>query len=284
MLVGAECREGRESRAEFDESLAPEKADAMHHGNTLSFATRMADHPIAFPDVPWATAVSRDYADLGGQVLCPGQDNRVGPFGKGLTGSSPLTHFWEYGQWLDAYEDAERIRDHLFRAVYGTFATVKRQRPKLLANLELARVGHVPATGELRRLVGDHILTENDIRQQRSFSDAVAINDGHFCLHYPGERHDFRLGDWKYEVVKPYQIPLRCLYSRNIDNLMMAGKHISVTHVAGSSTKMMLNGAQHGQAVGCAAFLCNKYKTTPRGVREKHIKELRTLCEKTAFY
>jgi hypothetical protein len=129
-----------------------------------------------------------------------------------------------YGQWLDPYQDAAQIRDHLLRAVYGTFATVKRQRPSVYANLELAYVSNVPATGELRRLVGDYILTENDIRGGKSFPDLAALNSGHFCLHYPGEDHDFRLSDWMWDAVKPYQIPLRCLYSRNIDNLMMAEK------------------------------------------------------------
>jgi hypothetical protein len=281
LLVGAECRIGREPRAEFNESLAPEKADAMHHGNTLPFHTQMADHPVAFPDVPWATVISKDYADLGGQIRHPGLDNLAGPVGRELrnnrTRSSPLTHFWEYGQWLDPYEQAEQIRDHLLRAVYGTFATVKQQSPEVYANLELDYVGHVPATGEFRRLIGDYILTENDIRQQRSFPDVVAIGSGHFCLHYPGDKYDFRLGDWQWHAVKPYQVPLRCLYSRNIDNLMMAGKHISVSHVAGSCTKFMLNGGQHGQAVGAVAFLCKKYNTTPRGVAEDHLQELRAL-------
>jgi hypothetical protein len=185
-----------------------------------------------------------------------------------------LTHFWEYGQWLDPIADAEHIRDHLFCAIYGTFANAKRRYPTAAANLELAYVGYVPAGGESRRLMGDHILTENDIRLQRSFPDAVARNSGHFCLHYPGEKYDFRLGDWKFIPVKPYQIPFRCLYSRNIKNLMMAGKHISVTHIAGSSTKTMLNGGQTGVATGCAAFLCNKYSTTPRGIYREHLGEL----------
>ena len=92
-------------------------ADKLHHGNTVVFATRMADHPASFPDVPWATAVSKDYADLGGQVTHD-HDNEGG-----------LTHFWEYGQQLDPFQDAEEIRDHLFCAIYGTFATAKRLNP-----------------------------------------------------------------------------------------------------------------------------------------------------------
>ncbi len=265
-LAGAEYRLGREARTEFNESLAPLEADKMHHGNSPVFRTHQAERPVTFPDVPWAVAVAGDYADLGGQVLGPCRDNVGG-----------LTHFWEYGQWLDPLVDAERIRDHLLCAVYGTFANAKRKNPVQNANLELQFVGHVPAGGESRRLMGDYVLTENDIRQQRAFADAAATQDGHFCLHYPGTRYDFRLGDWKWIQVKPYAVPFRCLYSRNVENLMMAGKCISVTHVAGSSTKTMLNGGQHGVAVGAAAFLCKKYGTTPRGVYHQHLPELQEI-------
>jgi hypothetical protein len=263
--AGAEYRLGREASAEFHESLAPPTADKMHHGNTVVFRTRTAVQPSAFPGVPWAVEVAKDFADLGGQVV-DGHDNVDG-----------LTHFWEYGQWLDPIQDAEEIRDHLFRAVYGTFANAKRREPQKNANLELAWVGHVPATGESRRLMGDYLLTENDIRSQQAFPDAVAVCSGHFCLHYPGDKYDFRLGDWKWIPVQPYSIPLRCLYSRNIDNLLMAGKHISLTHVAGSSTKTMLNGGQTGVAAGGTAFLCRKYQTTPRGVYQQHLAELQKI-------
>ena len=282
--AGAETRFGREARTEFGESLAPAQADRMHHGNTVTFRTRMMDGPVSFPDVPWATAVAKDYADLGGQVEWPGRENRRGPVVNGGA-SNPLTHFWEYGQWMDPYADAEAIRDHLFRAIYGTFANVKRMAPDRYANLALDWVAHVPATGEFRRLVGDYVLTENDIRAGREFPDAVAVNRCPFCLHYPGhEKYDFRLGDWKWIKTPPYQVPFRCLYSRNVANLMMAGKHISVTHVAGSSTKVMLNGGQHGVAVGCAAFLCKKFETTPRGVWKEHIKELQDIVNERGEY
>ena len=187
ILAGAETRFGREARAEFKESLAPEAADKMHHGNTVTFHTRMADQPVPFPDVPWAVAVAKDYADLGGQIASPGQENKRGPVaGEGQ--SHAMTHFWEYGQWLDPYADAETIRDHLLRAIYGTFANVKRMAPDKYDNLVLDWVGHVSATGEFRRFVGDYILTENDIRAVRQFPDAVAVNRGILCLHYPGHK------------------------------------------------------------------------------------------------
>jgi len=132
--------------------------------------------------------------------------------------------------------------------------------------------------------MGDYILTENDIREQRAFPDAVATCSGHFCLHYPGTRYNFRLGDWKWIRVQSYAIPFRCLYSRNIANLLMAGKHISVTHIAGSSTKTMVNGGQMGVAVGAAAFLCKKHKTTPRGIYQDHLAELQDIVAERGPY
>lgn len=271
-LAGAEFRMGREAKSEFNESLAPEHTDKLHHGNTVVFSTRMADRPTSFPDVPWATAVSKDYADLGGQVTHD-HDNVGG-----------LTHFWEYGQRLDPFQDAEGIRDHLFCAIYGTFATAKRMNPAEYANLELERVGYVPAGGESRRLMGDYILTEPDVRSGKIFPDAAALCSGHFCLHYAGDKYDFRLGDWKWIPVPAFSVPFRCLYSRNIENLLMAGKHISVTHIAGSATKTMLNGGQTGVATGAAAFLGKKHSAMPRDIGQDHIKELQEILLERGMY
>jgi hypothetical protein len=300
MLAGAEILSGQEAREEFGEAYAPTNRDDVHHGNTLFFRTRMADEPRDFPDVPWATEVAKDYANLSGQLAMPGIENAPGPvagvnpdspvfeFGSGAAAPGenpvmqrfPATHFWEYGQWLDLYTQGELVRDHLLRALYGTFANVKRLEPETFANLELEWIAFVAAQGEFNRYKGDHILTENDIRNHVVFPDAVVQNDGAFCIHIPnrpGEgEYDFRLKDWVWDVRdnKPYGIPFRCLYSANISNLMMAGKHISVTRIAGTTTKFMGNGGQHGAAVGVAAHLCVKHGTTPRGLYDEHLAEL----------
>jgi len=301
MLAGAETMFGREARADFDEPYAPEVADEMHHGNTLFFRTRMADQPVPFPDVPWATEVSKDYANLSGQLVKSGQEN-----GAGLSAGAnpdnptfqfsadptqawmnqfPATHYWEYGQWLDPYTSGELVRDYLMRALYGTFSNVKTMEPEAYANLEFDWMAFVAAQGEFRRYRGDHVLTENDVRNQTRYNDLLVANDGFFCIHCawaPGEgKYDFRLKDWIMDVrdQQPYGTPFRCLYSANIDNLLMAGKHISVTHVAGSSVKLMGNGAQHGVAVAAAAFLCNQHDTTPRGLLEGHLDRLRDLVD-----
>jgi hypothetical protein len=153
--------------------------------------------------------------------------------------------------------------------------------PETYSNLEFDWVAYVPAQGEHRRYKGDYILTETDVRTHRSFPDAVVQNGGAFCLHYPGdEKYDFRLKfcEWDERDGNPYDIPFRCLYSVNIANLMMAGKHMSATHIAGSNTKFMGNGGQHGIATAAATHLCLKYMTTPRGIYENHLSELQTIA------
>jgi hypothetical protein len=308
-LAGADTMSGRESKAEYGESYAPEVGDAMHHGNTLFFRTHMADHPVPFPEVPWAIEVAKDYANLSGQLQRPGLENGPGPsvepnpdtkvfeFNEGDSAADddedvspmmkvfPASHFWEYGQWLDPYVEGERIRDHLLTALYGTFSNVKRLDPETYANLEFDWIAYVAAQGEFDRYRGDYVLTEVDITEHREFPDVIVRNGGCFCLHHayrPGEgKYDFRLKDWTYDFrdQQPYVIPFRCLYSRNISNLLMAGKHISVTHVAGSVTKYMGNGAQHGIATAVAADLCIKLSTTPRGLYEEHLEELQRRVE-----
>ena len=291
---GAETMFGREGRNEFGESYAPDEADNMHHGNTLFFRTRMADEPIDFPEVPWATEVSKDYANLSGQLVRPGLENGPGPsvggnpdmpefrFGRS-NDVFPASHFWEYGQWLDPYTSGEFVRDYLMRALFGTFSNVKKMAKKDYANLEFEWMAFVAAQGEFRRYLGDYVLTENDITHHAQFDDALIGNDGSFCIHCAWEegegKYDFRLKDWIWDNRdgKSYTIPFRCLYSSNIDNLMMAGKHISVTHVAASATKLMGNGAQHGVAVAAAAHLCLDLNKTPRELYLDNLAELKAL-------
>jgi len=297
VLAGAETLFGREARSEYNESYAPDVADEMHHGNTLFFRTRMAEHAVPFPEVPWATEVSKDYANLSGQLVRHGEENGAGPKAGGNPNTPefkfrptddtfPATHFWEYGQWLDPYVSGEYVRDYLMRALYGTFSNVKRLETEAYANLEFEWMAFVAAQGEFRRYKGDYVLTEKDITNHEHFDDALIANDGSFCIHCawaPGEgKYDFRLKDWIFDQRDrlSYGIPFRCLYSVNIDNLLAAGKHISVTHVAGSATKLMGNGAQHGVAVAAAASLCNRYGETPRELCRNRFAELRDLVHR----
>jgi hypothetical protein len=289
MLAGAPTMFGIEGADEYGESHAPPKRLDQHHGHTIFFRTHIVDEPVEFPDVPWAIEVAKDFADLGGQAKEPGKDNGDGPVVEAFRPPKDdafanltrrLTHYWEYGQWCDPYAEGEHIRDHLLRAVYGTMSNIKNQEPDEWANLEFDWVAHVPGQGEFRRYIGDYVLSENDIRNHAEFPDAVVQNSGAFCLHHPiHENYDFRLKDWTWDERddKPFDIPFRCLYSSHVSNLMMAGKHISVTHVAGSVCKFMGNGAQHAIATAAAASIAIKYGATPRQVHDNHLSELQDL-------
>jgi len=250
--AGAEYRVGREARDEYDESIAPEKADRMVLGTSLMWGSRRTDHPVEFPKVPWATMIAKDMEATGGNWT------------------------WEYGHYLDTIRDAEEIRDTLLRAIYGAWSNAKNgSNQAKYANLELSHVPFVAGKRESRRLIGDYILTQGDIQACRQFPDGVAKGSWSIDLHYPKnyEKYPFRTYA-QFNKVKPYPIPYRCLYSKNIANLLMAGRNVSLTHVALGSVRVMNTGGQLGVATGAAAYLAKKYHTTPRGVYQDHLQEL----------
>ena len=253
--VGAEFRVGREAKAEFNEPTAPDQADGMTLGTSLLWGTRETDHETKFPDVPWATEVSKDLAAASGNWT------------------------WEYGHYKDTIKDAEEIRDYLLRAIYGSWCTAHNVKDTAkYARTELAWVPYVGGKRESRRLMGDYLLTENDVLECKQFPDGVATGSWSIDLHYP-KGYEFRTYA-QMQRVKPYPIPYRCLYSKNVDNLMMAGRDVSVTHVALGTTRVMNTCGQMGVATGVAAAICKKHGTTPRGVYEKHLQELIDTLEK----
>jgi hypothetical protein len=249
--AGARFRMGREAASEFNESLAPATPDRMTMGNTLQWYTRTAVGPVAFPAVPWAMDVAHDLSATFGDWE------------------------WEYGMHLDTIYDAEQIRDHLLKAIYGSFANAKAQVGN--ENRELAWVAYVAGKRESRRLMGDYVLTENDLRNHPDFSDAVAQGSWSIDLHYPASTtYDF-LSTANQVGIARYWVPYRCLYSTNIDNLLMAGRCLSATHVGLGSPRVMNTCGQMGVAVGGAAYLCKKFNTTPRGVYQSHLSDLKSL-------
>ncbi|MGD8239509.1 MAG: FAD-dependent oxidoreductase, partial [Armatimonadota bacterium] len=211
-------------------------------------------------------------------------------FGPGRHPRLPTTPEIDY-QWnielggrRDTYADAEEIRDDLLRVIHGLWDHTKnhcaRDKEKA-AHCRLVWVGHVAGKRENRRLIGDYVLTQNDIARQTLFPDRVAFGawsvDDHYSAGFfhdgPTGRHMDAERDHHYQGV-PFSIPFRCLYSRNIENLMMAGRDISASHLALSNTRVMLTCAILGHATGTAAALCTAKGTTPRGLYQDHIEEL----------
>lgn len=257
-LAGAEFRMGRESREETGESLAPDKADDFTLGTSNLWAALERDSASSFPETPWAIQFSDEYHI---------DDHKA-------------DWQWEtgFGNW-NTITDAEKIRDHNLRAIYGNWSYLKNHKKEKYANWELAWVAYVGGKRESRRLLGDHILTQMDIQNGVMYPDGTVTATWTIDLHFPDEKNSkyFKGEEFfaatKHIRVKPYTIPYRCLYSKNISNLFMAGRDISTTHVAFGSTRVMRTCGMMGEAVGYAAYLCKKYEATPRGIYKEHLKE-----------
>jgi len=259
-LAGAEYRIGREARDEFGEPWAQEKADRVTLGSTILFYTKDAGHPVKFVPPSFAKDITKTPIPL----------NRV------IRSGDSGCHYWwiEWGGRLDTVHDNERIRDELWSVIYGIWDYIKNSGRFDADNLTLEWVGAIPGKREYRRLVGDYMLNQNDLIGQREFEDAVGFGGWSIDLHPPegmyaeesGSKHMFPNG--------VYAIPFRCLYSRNVENLMFAGRNISATHVAFGSTRVMATCAVLGEAAGTGAALAVSKGVTPRDIYRDHMKEL----------
>jgi hypothetical protein len=273
-LSGAEWRMGRESKSETHESLAPEQPDKMTMGASVqwySVPVKGADgKPVKteFPPLAWAHQFTRESA----QPMIQGDWD------------------WETGLNRDQVWDIERIRDNGLRAAYGHWAYMKNQsEPKWREKAETRKLGWVAFIAgkrESRRLMGDVILQEQDIVQREIWNDASFVTTWTIDLHYPETKNEKHFSNEafrtiaKHKGIQPYAIPYRTLYSKNVSNLFMAGRCISVTHVAIGTIRVMRTGGMMGEVVGMAASVATKNRTTPRGVYEKYLPELKQLMEK----
>jgi len=258
-LAGADYRMGRESRAETGESFAPEEADNFTLGTSNLWASLPVDSVTSFPETPWALPFSDEYH----------------------IDEERSDWQWETGFGnMNTITEAEKIRDHNLRAVYGNWSYLKNHKPEKYGKRELAWVAFIGGKRESRRLIGDHILTQMDVQEGKLYPDATVTATWTIDLHFPNEKNTLYFpgeeffASTKHIRVAPYTIPYRCLYSRNIPNLFMAGRNISTTHVAFGSTRVMRTCGMMGEVVGMAASVARRHGTTPRGVYEQHLDEL----------
>ena len=266
--AGADCTTGRESKKQYKESLAPAREDNLTMGNTVYIRARDMGKPVKFTPPDWAYTFETD-DDFPGQLMdCP--HNLAALF-------RPAGGYWwfEFGGENDIIGDAEFIRDELYRIVLGVWDHIKNRGDHGAENFVLESVGTVPGRRESRRFLGDYVLTQQDIQSLKVFPDAVAYGGWHVDLHNPagvlgkGQRY------WNGRVLQGrYTIPFRSLYSRNISNLLLAGRLISASHIAMGSTRVMGTCALMGEAVGCAAAMCVDKKYWPRALGKNHIEEL----------
>jgi len=229
-----------------------------------------AEEPVPFPETPWALDLEMD--DF--------------PYPRDYHAQ----WFWESGYDKDPLNDAEGIRDWNLRAAYGAFNAMKnRGGAEEHKNAYMQWLAYIGGPRESRRLMGDVVLTEEDIVAKREFPDGCVPSTWSIDLHYPKEEYmakfpdnpfiSYAVHDRRVDRLYGYPVPYRCFYSRNIGNLFMAGRDISVTHEALGTVRVMQTLGMVGEVVGKAASICIEQGTSPRGVYEDHLPELLNMLE-----
>lgn len=288
-FAGAEYREGSESFAEFNEPHAPETANNERMGNTILFKALKKDNVVTYNPPSFAKKLTEEQLKyrLHSKFHTVDASSAKDPdaFTRASTGSNTNV---DYGYWwielmgegedfVGQYED---IKDDLLSYVYGMWDHVKNGGEHGAKNYELEWVGMLSGMRESRRLVGDYLLNENDIFENRIFPDAVAYGGWPVDVHCPNGLLDFdRLPSEVYAFDGAYTVPWRSYYSENIKNLVMAGRNISTTRLALGSTRIMGTCSVGGQAVGTAVSLMKKYNLLPSELTP-YIKELQQLILK----
>lgn len=256
-LTGAQFRIGREARAEFNESISPVTADSRTMGMTCLFQARDFGTPQAFEPPAWARTFE----------LCS-------DISHGANGHRWLEmgYWWvELGGEYDSIHDTEKLRHELLKITFGMWDHIKNRCPnrKAAENWGLEWIQFLPAKRESRRYVGAHVLTQGDVEAEGKFDDVVAYGGWSMDDHHPAGFESIKVkapATIFHPAPSPYGIPYRCLYSRNVRNLMFAGRTASCTHAAMSSSRVMGTASVMGQAVGTAAAMAVKAGVDPAGV------------------
>ena len=254
-LTGAEYRHGREARGEYNESIAPEVADSHTMGMSCLVQGRETNEPSYFIPPVWAEKFEhakmfrRAHLDEAGE------------------------NFWylELGGMGNTIDDTEEVRNELLAIAYGMWDYCKNDPvvAEQNRNWHLDWLGMLPGKRESRRYVGDYVMTQNDVRAEGKFEDLIAYGGWSMDDHHPAAFRTSEPPTIFHPAPSPYGIPYRSLYSKNVNNLMFAGRNISVTHSALSSTRVMATCATLGQAAGTAANIAVKNNITPREVYTK---------------
>ena len=281
-FAGAKYRYGRESNEEFNESLAPDTADHITMSGCLmggvlsgfgtAFNSKKTDKAVEFIRPPWAREI----------------DDLIG-YGRRIH----QKHL-EHGGWWMEHEgrvndlwDAEEARDELIKVTFSfwdyvknksdrwDFADNRSSQKEEIPYYELVSIPIMDAKRETRRLEGDYVLTQHDVMSGRMFPDRIAYAGWPLDVHHPEGIYSGEEGSFEFDIVVPINsIPYRCVYSKNIDNLLFAGRCGSFTHLALGSVRVQSTLATIGQAAGTAAAMCIKKGIGPRDIYKDHMTEL----------
>ena len=265
-MMGAEVMYGRESRDKFNESLAPVKGDNQVMGMSVIWGSRKADKPTPFPDVDWGIEFTEDNV----------YHVRSGDWE------------WETGQYRNQAEETEYIRDYGLMTIFANWSYLKNhsKRKAEWARDTLSWISPIGGKRESYRVVGDYILTQNDIEDHVVHPDATGSITWNLDLHFPDPEHvrkfeePFRSCAYHRTLVKPHPVPYRCLYAKDVKNLFLAGRHISASHVAFGAVRVMRTLGILGEVVGMAATICAKENIYPRDVYESRFEELKAMMKR----
>ena len=250
-LAKADYAYGRESKAEHGEENAPEEADTLVMGTSVQWYAEEATEASRFPACPWALKF-----DAASAIKTTRGD-----------------WDWETGAMRNHVTEIEQIRDYGLRVVFGNWSTLK-NAPQFEAEFARQKLVWAAAIGGKR---------QEDIIEARPFPDACVTTTWTIDLHYPKKAmcacEAFQSED-RHIKFEPYPIPYRCLYSRNVANLFMAGRNVSVTHIALGTVRVQRTTGMMGEVIGMAASLCKQHDTTPRGVFQHHLEELQALMQR----
>ncbi|MCR5019076.1 MAG: FAD-dependent oxidoreductase [Bacteroidales bacterium] len=265
VLAGAEWAMGRESRDVYGEPSAPEKADGITLGASIQWYSETRQHPVSFPDIDWGLPIDEETV----------QNARRGQW------------YWEVGMRDDMIQDAERIRDYGMYVAYSNWSYLKnhsRFREEVECE-EFTWLSYYAGKRESRRLFGDLVLTENDLKNFVKYPDGCVSTSWYIDDHEPDPDNAARFKDpWlsrgRLTPLDYYPIPYRCLYNRDIENMFMAGRDISVSHLALGTVRVMRTCAMEGEVIGMAADICRRRQCMPRDIYPEHFDELKALMEK----
>ena len=260
-LTGAKYREGREGKDDFSEPTYVETPDNLHMGMSCLIQGRETDRPVAFTPPPFALRLTdEDFRHRSPRM------------------HSSYENFWylELGGNRDAIGDTEEVAEELRALAMGTWDYVKNSGNYDTGNWELEFFGFLPGKRESRRMVGEYIVTANDLLENTPFPDAVAFGGWPIDDHYPDGFYHKGHPNTNILPARPYAVPYRALYSKNVENLFFAGRNISMTHFAMSSMRVMATCALMGQAVGTAAALATRHRLTPHEVYVHRLSDLQT--------
>ncbi len=261
-LANADFRIGRESKDQTQEELAPAVEDNLVMGTSVQWNTRVEREMSGFPRTPWA----------------------IGFTDKTCVRATHGDWNWETGFRLNHATQMEEIRDYALRVVFGNWSVLKNnphpEWKKKFGKRKLKWVAYIGGKRESRRLLGEVILKQQDIVERKPYPDASVTTTWSIDLHYPRKpvcACDAFQSRASHLRIKPYPIPYRCFYSRNVPNLMMAGRNISVTHVALGTVRVMRTTGMMGEVLGMANGIMKKHNCLPKDVYTEHLDELKQL-------